>query len=242
MSQIAKITKSSDNIKKTKLDQKFAFWYRISEDLLTNQAPKQTLDKKEYEDQVKKIAEFDTIEDFWAIFQHLRKPDSCKPGIEFQLFKEPIKPMWEDEYNKEGGRISIKLRKDFTTIVWEEMIFALIGNVLNKEIKDEINGVVVSSRKEYNILQIWFKTFNKEIPLSIETCIRELLQIPAEVSLEVKQFFRPKRDFVQHNREFNRSEKDEKWGKRGQAYEEKDDKKEEKDDKEDASEEDKKKK
>ena len=53
---------------------------------------------------------------------------------------------------KNGDKISIKLRKDYTTIIWEEMIFSLISVVLPKEIKDELNGIVVSSRKEFNIL------------------------------------------------------------------------------------------
>ena len=53
---------------------------------------------------------------------------------------------------KNGDKISIKLRKDYTTIIWEEMMFSLISVVLPKEIKDELNGIVVSSRKEFNIL------------------------------------------------------------------------------------------
>ena len=192
---IAQITSEPDPSIKTPIKEKFSFWYRISDDALINQQPGKTLDKKEYENQVKKIAEFDTIEDFWSIFQHLRKPDSCKPGIEFQMFKNPIMPMWEDENNKNGGKISIKLRKDYTTIIWEEMIFALIGGVLPKEIKDELNGIVVSSRKEFNVLQIWFRNYNSNITADIEQCIRDLLQIPNEVDLEIKQFFRPKKDF-----------------------------------------------
>ena len=192
---IAQITIEIDNTPKTPIEQKFSFWYRISDDALINQQPGKTLDKKEYENQVKKIAEFDTIEDFWCIFQHLRKPDSCKPGIEFQMFKNPIMPMWEDENNKNGGKISIKLRKDYTTIIWEEMIFALIGGVLPEEVKDELNGIVVSSRKEFNVLQIWFRNYSVKIIGEIEQCIRDLLQIPNEVELEIKQFFRPKKDF-----------------------------------------------
>jgi len=178
----------SSEITKTKLENKFSFWYRISDDIAHYQAPKQALDKKIYETQVKKIHEFDTVEDFWGIFQHLRKPDSCKPGIEFMMFKEPIKPMWEDEYNKNGGKISIKLRKDYTTIIWEEMIFALIGGILPQEMKDEINGIVVTSRKEFNTLQIWFKTFEEKINKDLEQCIRDLLVIPKEVNLEIRQF------------------------------------------------------
>ena len=141
---------NNNNSSKTKLENKFAFWFRISEEVLKNQLPNKAIDTNEYESQVKKIAEFDTIEDFWAIFQHLRKPDSCKQGIEFQLFKSPIKPMWEDEYNKNGGKITLKLRKQYTTIIWEEMILAIIGNILPKKINDEINGVVFSSKKEFN--------------------------------------------------------------------------------------------
>ena len=172
---------------KTKLENKFSFLYRI-DDNNQHQTQKQVMDKEKYEVQVKKIAEFDTIEDFWGIFQHLRKPDSCKPGIEFFMFKEPIKPLWEDENNKNGGRFSIKLKQGYTTIIWEEMIFTLIGGILPKEVKDEINGIVVTSKKEFNTLQIWFKTFDSKITKEIETCIRDILVIPDEVKLEPKQF------------------------------------------------------
>ena len=129
-----------------KLENKFSFLYRIDENI-RYQSQKQVMEKEKYESQVKKIADFDTIEDFWSIFQHLRKPDSCIPGIEYFMFKEPIKPLWEDENNKNGGRFSIKLKHGYTTIIWEEMIFALIGGILPKEMKGQINGIVVTSRK-----------------------------------------------------------------------------------------------
>jgi hypothetical protein len=73
----------NSNIHKSKLERKYCFWYRVSEELLVGH-PK-LLAQNEYEHQMKKIAEFDTIEDFWAIFQHIRKPDLCKPGVEFQM-------------------------------------------------------------------------------------------------------------------------------------------------------------
>ena len=85
---------------KKKLSSKYAFYYRISEDFPSQQ--KGPINTKDYENQIIKIGEFDTVEDFWAIFQHLRKPDSCKPGIEFQLFRYPIKAIWEDDSNKNG--------------------------------------------------------------------------------------------------------------------------------------------
>ena len=183
-----------------KLENKFSFLYRIDENA-QYPAQKTVMEKEKYESQVKKIAEFDTIEEFWGIFQHLRKPDSCRPGIEYFMFKEPIKPMWEDENNKNGGRFSIKLKHGYTTIIWEEMIFALIGGILPKEMKDEINGIVVTSRKEFNTLQIWFKTYEPKIIKDLEQCIRDLLVIPNEVNLDTKPF--NKKDYGNNNNKNN---------------------------------------
>ena len=177
------------NNPKSKLSPKFSFWVRISEEMINNQLTKTNINTNEYESQVKKLAEFNSIEEFWKIYQHIKKPDACRPGIDIQLFKNPIKPMWEDEYNKNGGRISLKLRKDFSTIIWEEILLAIIGDILPKEISDEINGVLISVKKKYNGLQIWFKNYNKKITLELERCIRDLIQIPQEVPLEIKQFF-----------------------------------------------------
>ena len=176
----AKIILNDDKIEKTKLKSKYIFYYRIFEE---QQSEKIT--KEEYEKQIKPIAEFDSIEDFWAIFQHLRKPDSCRAGIEFQLFRGNIKPTWEDDNNKNGGKVSIKLCKGYTTIIWEEIIFALIGGVL----PDNINGIVVSTRKEMNKLSIWFNNWNEDNNNNIKKIIRDLLQMPPEVTLEFKKFF-----------------------------------------------------
>ena len=194
----AKINITSNSVEKTKLKSRYVFWYRISEDYIYQNPPKTKLDKSEYENQIKKIAEFETIEDFWAIFQHLRKPDSCRPGIEFQLFRFGVKPIWEDDNNKNGGKVTIKLRKDFTTIIWEEMIFSLIGDVLPESIKNEINGIVVASRKDFNKLEIWFKNWSIEKNNIIEKHIRDLLQMPPEVTLEFKQFFPEETEMIEH--------------------------------------------
>ncbi len=98
--------------------------------------------------------------------------------------------MWEDEGNKNGGKFSIKLKKDYTTIIWEEIVLALIGGILPQIVKEEINGVVVSIRKEFNILQLWFKNYSPNVINEIEQSLKDLLQIPEGVELEVKQFFR----------------------------------------------------
>jgi translation initiation factor 4E len=79
------------------------------------------------------------------------------------MFKDGVKPMWEDDFNINGGKVSLKLRKDFTTIIWEEMILAVIGSVLSEKIRKALNGVVVSIRKEYNVLQVWFNNYEENV-------------------------------------------------------------------------------
>jgi hypothetical protein len=37
---------------------------------------------------------------------------------------------------------------------------SLIGGIYPQHLKEEINGIVVSIRKEYNIIQIWLKDFS----------------------------------------------------------------------------------
>ena len=172
-----------------KLQNKFVFWYHIIN----------TSYDQDYKAQIKKLAQFETLEDFWAIFQYLKKPDDCKQPIEFQLFKEGIAPMWEDENNKNGGRIALKLRKEFSNLVWEELVFAFIGGYFAKEIKDEINGLVINCKKDFNTLQIWTKSFNEEVTSGIEKNIREILSIPKEVVLDIKPFNMPNKENNYYN-------------------------------------------
>ena len=170
-----------DNIK---FKDKFTFWYRIVDISLL----KDKKGESQYANTVKKIADFDNVNDFWKIFQHMKKPENLQSGIEFHLFKNDIKALWEDESNEKGGRVSIKLKKDSSSLVWQEIILNFIGGNFNDKVKEEINGIVISIRKEFNFLQVWFKTYEKNNINEINKNLREILQIPNEVELDVKPF------------------------------------------------------
>ena len=168
---------------KTKLTNKYAFWFRISKQNMKNQ------NNIQYESQIKKISEFDTIEDFWAIYQHLKTPDKCEPGIDIHLFKDPIKPLWEDDSNKNGGKLIIKCNKGYTSVIWEEIILDLLGGLIRKDLSDEINGIVFKSKKECNFLEIWVKDCIKNNLSQLEKSIRDLIEIPNEVPINFKKFY-----------------------------------------------------
>ena len=37
------------------------------------------------------------VEDFWALYNHIELASRLAAGCDYSLFKEGIKPMWEDE-------------------------------------------------------------------------------------------------------------------------------------------------
>ena len=194
-----------DNIK---FKDKFTFWYRIVDISLL----KDKKGESQYANTVKKIAYFDNVNDFWKIFQHMKKPENLQSGIEFHLFKNDIKALWEDESNEKGGRVSIKLKKDSSSLVWQEIILNFIGDNFNDKVKEEINGIVISIRKEFNFLQVWFKTYEKNNINEINKNLREILQIPNEVELDVKPFSKQnenergyhKKNYNNYNNNYNK--------------------------------------
>ena len=98
--------------------------------------------------------------------------------------------MWEDEGNKKGGHISMLLKKDATTIIWEELILAIVGSDIPNSFKDEINGIVVQIREKKNFVQLWYKNYQSNITSEIEQWLKKILQVPDEARLEIRQFFR----------------------------------------------------
>lgn len=67
---------------------------------------------KSWEDNQNLVSTFNTVEDFWSLFTHIKQPSEVKVGSDYSLFKEDIKPMWEDKANKNGGRWMITLGRN----------------------------------------------------------------------------------------------------------------------------------
>lgn len=66
---------------------------------------------KTWEEMLNEITSFDTVEDFWSLYNHIRFASDLKQGNDYSLFKKNIRPMWEDDANKRGGRWVINLSK-----------------------------------------------------------------------------------------------------------------------------------
>jgi len=128
---------------------------------------------KSYEDNMAKLCEVATIEDFWRAFNNIPKPSTIffdgrtrkrfkDRSIEsFSLFKKNIKPEWEDASNRTGAEWFC--RKTFSAQqldeFWHNLVLGMIGETIDPA--DEICGARVvdksTAQRQMYRLELWFK-------------------------------------------------------------------------------------
>ena len=90
----------------------------------------------------------------------------------FFIMRDDIFPTWEDPDNRLGGCISFKVYSKDIVEAWNKLFLKLISEDITTETDcwEEINGISISPKKEFNIIKIWlrndtktFKTLVKEI-------------------------------------------------------------------------------
>lgn len=100
--------------------------------------------------QVEKVK---SLNEWMQVFHSFK--DVWSKGM-FFLMKETIQPIWEHEYNKNGGCMSFKLWKAEVNDFWLELTGKLITNTLLKEGSSvKISGISISPKRNYCIIRIW---------------------------------------------------------------------------------------
>ena len=126
------------------------------------------------------------VEHFWRIYDHIVRPNDHKTTIDYHLFKNGIKPTWEDPNNENGGKWMVRLKKGLASLYWEELVLAIIGEQF--DVGNEICGAVVSVRGGEDIISVWNKTAeDKESTDKIRDKMREVLNLPSFVPMEYKK-------------------------------------------------------
>lgn len=134
---------------------------------------------KAWEDMQNEIMSFDTVEDFWSLYNHIKPPSEIKVGSDYSMFKKGIRPMWEDAANRQGGRWVITLNKnaksDLDTL-WLDVLLCLIGEAFQHS--QEICGAVVNIRAKTNKISVWTANGDHaEAALEIGQKLRECLRL-----------------------------------------------------------------
>lgn len=112
----------------------------------------------EYEAGLQRVGEFNTVEDFCRLFNWLKPPSQLEKNSNYHLFKDGIKPMWEDPANAQGGKWVLTMRSNPELVdrCWTWLTMALVGEELDE--RDEVCGAVVSLRAKIDRIQLWMRT------------------------------------------------------------------------------------
>lgn len=116
---------------------------------------------------IKRVISFDSVEEFWGLYNNIVPPSQLPQKANYYLFKEGIIPAWEDEANKNGGKWSIQLPKDKNRgnidKMWLYTMLAAIGETCDPLLDGDsdqppqslVTGVIVSTRPQFYRLSIW---------------------------------------------------------------------------------------
>ena len=133
--------------------------------------------EEDFLEKIIKIADVSNVNEFWEVFQHLKKPNQCPVGSDYHVFKKGIVPMWEDKLNKDGGKLSVLLTWKYANVIWEEITFNFVKGLL--PYYDYINGIVISVRPKFLALSFWIKCKNNVMVEKIRNALSGLLQAPS---------------------------------------------------------------
>ncbi|KZV55522.1 eukaryotic translation initiation factor isoform 4E-2 [Dorcoceras hygrometricum] len=134
-----------------KLERKWTFWY-------DNQSKKQG---GPWGSSIRKAYTFDTVEEFWCLYDQIFRPSKLPGNADFHLFRAGVEPKWEDPECASGGKWTVASSKKATLDdMWLETLMALIGEQFHDA--NEICGVVASVRQRGDKLSLWTKTAANE--------------------------------------------------------------------------------
>ncbi|EIW74391.1 translation initiation factor eIF4e [Coniophora puteana RWD-64-598 SS2] len=118
----------------------------------------QPVERADYEAGLTVIGEFDSVEGYCRYFNWLKPPSALDKNSNYHLFKQGIKPMWEDPSNASGGKWVLTMKNNSALLdrCWAWLTMALVGQELEEG--DDICGAVVSLRSKVDRIQVWTRS------------------------------------------------------------------------------------
>ncbi|KAI1108492.1 translation initiation factor eIF4e [Nemania sp. NC0429] len=176
MSSIAETAMQTSTTSSHPLRDTWVFWYRPPITKANGYI--------EYDKTLHAMMSVKTVEEFWLAYSHLKRPSSLPTVSDYHLFKEGVRPIWEDEENKHGGKWILRLKKGIADRYYEELILACVGDQFGDE-SDELCGVVLSMRNGEDVLSIWTRNTGQKV-LKIRETMRRVLKCPNDTRIEWK--------------------------------------------------------
>lgn len=162
----------------TLLNNQFTFWLTFF-----NKSKDKQLE--EFEDNLKSLGSFKTVEGFWDMYQHMKRPYGLPRGSEFFLFKSGIRPLWEDPANEGGGRFFISVKRSMlANKIWEDLLLSFL---LVDAAHNAMNGIVLNVRTSEVFLSVWTARIPDNELGAYRKWIKNALDLPIEQIIEYKK-------------------------------------------------------
>ncbi|KAL9032025.1 MAG: hypothetical protein Q9180_006750, partial [Flavoplaca navasiana] len=136
---------------------------------------------QDYEKSTTALAHFSTVESFWTVYTHLKRPSSLPAVSDYHLFKKGIRPVWEDDENKRGGKWIVRLKKGVSDRYWEDLLLAIVGDQF-AEAGEEVCGAVLSVRNGEDVLSVWTKIDGGR-NIKIRETMKRVLAFPPDTNI-----------------------------------------------------------
>jgi hypothetical protein len=106
------------------------------------------------------------------------RADHLAGSIDVMMFRDGVKPFWEDENNTHGGRWTMRIRKQGSHVLWEEVLMAIVGEQLDG---NEVMGAVLSVRYHDDHISVWNRSADNEAGVTGIRCVARAspVRVPA---------------------------------------------------------------
>ncbi|KAF8740734.1 hypothetical protein AX14_007374 [Amanita brunnescens Koide BX004] len=163
-----------------------------------------------YEEGIRRISSFSSVESFWSLWTHLSPPSGLQPTTDYLVFHAGVqRPVWEDPLNLSGGKWIIRLKKGTGDRIWEDLVLAIIGDQFyechnsvetnngNEGQRDserspasewpEICGCTISVRQHEDIVSLWNRVDGDvKVREKIRDMLRKVLNLNPATVMEYK--------------------------------------------------------
>jgi translation initiation factor 4E len=151
-----------------------------------------------YSDATHRVAQFSTVQDFWKLWNHMpqpselleqkrmvrEQPDGLHVIDAIMIFREEVRPEWEDKMNANGGHFQWQIKPNVgggqMDEYWNNLVLGMIGATI--EPANMITGIRLVDKlhgpRAANVirLEVWFTDFDNQkavadLKKSVEKCM-----------------------------------------------------------------------
>lgn len=131
-----------------------------------------------FSDLIIPLASIQNMRELRYILEYLPSFNELTMITDINIFKSPIKPLWEDENNLAGGKYIIKVKR----AVGQRLFEKLTVNFMNLE---NVNGIVASIRKQQVMLSVWVRSAADDKKKFVRE-MRSILNVGYDLIIEFK--------------------------------------------------------